>query len=383
MRLPVLVCRLNQVSQITALVKDTAREAGFELAGIAPVRDFDELKYFPDWIQAGHAGEMKYMEARDEAGDLKRASLRSTLPWVRSVVVCAINYNTAHPYSTQVNDPDCGWISRYAWSREDYHEAVMRRLRTVENALRGTVGRGQDALAAAGETPVLQTRCYVDTGPLVERVYAKYAGVGWIGKNTCILNQKLGSWLFLGVILTSLELHPDLPAPDRCGSCTRCIDACPTDALIAPYRLDSNKCISYLTIEKRGAIPEDLREGIGRNVFGCDICQDVCPWNHKSPATNSPEFQARDGLVNPALEWLADMSAEEFREQFRASPIRRTKRSGLRRNAAIAMGNSGSQRFVTTLQKLAADDDAVVAESARWAVEKLNVCTSKPTPGTK
>lgn len=231
--------------------------------------------------------------------------------------------------------------------------------------------RAQDALATAGETPALQTRCYVDTGPLVERVYAKYAGVGWIGKNTCILNQKLGSWLFLGVILTSLELQSDLPAPDRCGSCTRCIEACPTDALIAPYQLDSNKCISYLTIEKRGAIPENMREGMGRHVFGCDICQDVCPWNRKAPATSAPEFQARDELVNPALEWLAQMNAEEFRKQFRASPIRRAKRSGLRRNAVIAMGNTGNGKFLPSLEKLAADDDAVVAESARWAMGRL------------
>ena len=362
---------MKQISQITALVKLAARDAGFELAGIAPVRDFDELKYFPEWIQAGHAGEMKYMEARDQAGELKRASLRSSAPWARSVIVCAINYNTAHPYSTQVDDSDRGWISRYAWSREDYHEAVIRRLRAVENCLRDLARRGQDALATADETPALQTRCYVDTGPLVERVYAKYAGVGWIGKNTCILNQKLGSWLFLGVILTSLELQPDQPAPDRCGTCTRCIEACPTDALIAPYQLDSNKCISYLTIEKRGAIPEDMREGMGRQVFGCDICQDVCPWNRKAPATSAAEFQARDGLVNPALEWLVEMSTEEFREQFRASPIRRTKRSGLRRNAAIAMGNSESQKFLPTLEKLAADDDPVVAETARWAIDRL------------
>jgi len=362
--------QLKHISQITTVVKQAARGAGFELAGVAPVSDFDELKYFPEWIQAGHAGEMKYMGARNEAGELKRASLRSTAPWTRSVIVCAINYNTANPYSTQVDDSDRGWISRYAWSREDYHEAVMRRLRAVEDRLRDSVG-GQDDLATA-ETPALQTRCYVDTGPLVERVYAKYAGVGWIGKNTCILNQKLGSWLFLGVILTSLELEADLPAPDRCGSCTRCIDACPTDALIAPYQLDSNKCISYLTIEKRGAICEGMREGIGRHVFGCDICQDVCPWNRKAPATSAAEFQARDGLVNPALEWLAEMSVEEFRETFRASPIRRAKRSGLRRNAVIAMGNSGNREFLPILIKLAADDDAVVAENARWAVAKLN-----------
>jgi len=370
---------LKQISEITALVKHAACDEGFQLAGVAPVRDFDELKYFPHWIEAGHAGEMKYMEARDEAGQLKRVSLRSSAPWARSVIVCAINYNTAYPYSTQVDDSDRGWISRYAWSREDYHDAVMRRLRAVEERLRQV--RGDDTLAPAGETPALQTRCYVDTGPLVERVYAKYAGVGWIGKNTCILNQKLGSWLFLGVILTSLELQPDLPAPDRCGSCTRCIEACPTDALIAPYRLDSNKCISYLTIEKRGAIPEGMREGIGRQVFGCDICQDVCPWNRKAPATSAPEFQARGGLVNPALEWVAQMNAEEFREQFRGSPIRRTKRSGLRRNAVIAMGNSGNGKFLPKLEKLAADDDAVVAESACWAMGRLSESTSAKTSG--
>jgi epoxyqueuosine reductase len=173
------------------------------------------------------------------------------------------------------------------------------------------------------------------------------------------------------VILTSLELEPDLPAPDRCGSCTRCIDACPTDALIAPYQLDSNKCIAYLTIEKRGAIPEEMREGVGRHVFGCDICQDVCPWNHKAPATEAEEFQAREGLVNPALDWLAEMSAEDFREKFRGSPIRRTKRTGLRRNAAIAMGNSGNRKFLPLLEKLATDEDLVVAESAAWAAKKL------------
>jgi len=363
---------LNQSIPISVLIKQTAYQAGFELAGIAPVRDFSELNHFPDWIDAGHAGEMKYLEARDAAGQLKRASLRSIAPWARSVIVCAINYNTPHPYSTRINDPERGWISRYAWSREDYHEAVMRRLRVVENRLRDMVGaRGQDALVTAGETPALQTRCYVDTGPLVERVYAKYAGVGWIGKNTCILNQKLGSWLFLGVILTSLELDPDLPAPDRCGTCTRCIDACPTDALIAPYQLDSNKCIAYLTIEKRDAIPEEMRAGMGRHVFGCDICQDVCPWNRKAPATSEPQFQPRPELVNPALDWLATISAEEFREAFRGSPVRRAKRSGLRRNAVIAMGNSGEREFLPLLNELAADEDKVVAESAAWAGKKL------------
>ena len=346
--------------ELSHRIKSAALNAGFDLAGIAPVSEFPELARFPEWIAEGRAGEMNYLESRDESGKLRRAaSLSSVFPWARSVIVCAVNYNTAHPRSTEVHNPGRGWISRYAWSREDYHDSVLRRLRDVEAKLKEI------------SPTEIETRSYVDTGPIVERVYAKYAGIGWQGKNTCIINQKIGSWLFLGVIVTSLELAPDLPAPDRCGTCTRCIDACPTHALIAPYQLDSNKCISYLTIEKRGAIAEEMRAGIGRNVFGCDICQDVCPWNRKAPVTSAVEFQPREGLVNPALEWLAEMMAEEFRETFRASPIRRTKHAGLRRNAALAMGNSRDQRFLPVLEKLAADEDVIVAEAARWATQQL------------
>jgi epoxyqueuosine reductase len=363
--------------EISNLVKQAARDAGFDLAGVAGVGDFPELDHFPEWIAAGRAGEMKYMEARDDAGRLKRASLRHAVPWARSLIVCAINYNTAQAYSTEAHDPRRGWISRYAWSREDYHEAVMKRLVVVERKLHDVVST-QHRVPSTQEGPELQTRCYVDTGPVVERVYAKYAGIGWIGKNTCILNQKLGSWLFLGVILTSLELEPDLPAPDRCGTCTRCIQACPTDALIAPYQLDSNKCISYLTIEKRGAIPEEMRGAMGRHIFGCDICQDVCPWNRRSPGTAAPEFQPRPELVNPALEWLANLSGEEFRRIFRGSPVRRAKLSGLRRNAIIAMGNGGDKKFVSCLRTLAADEDPIVSDSASWALRKLdNVCSQQ------
>ena len=353
----------SQINDVKAIIKRAAEEAGFELAGIAPATDATELNHFPEWIAAGHAGEMRYLEARNDHGTLKRASLAGVAPWARSVVVCAINYNTNNPYSTQVHDPSRGWISRYAWSREDYHDAVLRRLKEVEAILR-------QALPADRQSSLI-TRSYVDTGPIVERVFAKYAGVGWIGKNTCIIDQKKGSWLFLGVILTSLELTPDLPAPDRCGTCTRCIEACPTDAILAPYQLDSNRCISYLTIEKRGSIPEELRGGIGHHVFGCDICQDVCPWNRKSPSSAAPEFEPRPGLVNPALAWLAEMSTEEFREVFRGSAIRRTKRSGLRRNAAIAMGNSGNKDFLPLLDQLAADEDQTVGESAQWAKARL------------
>jgi len=352
-----------KISDIKDVLKRAAEAAGFDLSGIAPAADSRELEHFPAWIAHGRAGEMKYMEARDDEGELKRASLARVAPWARSVVVCAINYNTANPYSTQVRDSDRGWISRYAWSREDYHDAVLRRVKQVEGALRNAV--------PADLQPSLTTRSYVDTGPIVERVFAKYAGVGWIGKNTCIINQKKGSWLFLGVILTSLELDPDLPAPDRCGTCTRCIEACPTDAILAPYQIDSNRCISYLTIEKRGSIPEDLRAGMGRHIFGCDICQDVCPWNRRAEASSAPEFEPRPGLVNPALAWLAEMSAEEFRDTFRGSPIRRTKRSGLRRNAAIAMGNSGNQEFLPLLEKMTVDENESVAEAAHWAKAQL------------
>jgi len=373
------------LSDLSTRIKQCARDAGFDLCGIAPVRDFVELQVFPAWIEREKHGEMKYLQARDETGELKRASLARVAPWARSVIVCAINYNTAHPYSTQVQPESDGrgWISRYAWSREDYHEAVLRRLQQVEDQL--------PALAAAGDCPPasgnLHFRSYVDTGPLIERVYAKYAGIGWIGKNTCIIDQQLGSWLFLGVILTSLELTKieltkngltaDLPAPDRCGTCTRCITACPTQAIIAPGELDARLCISYLTIEKRGEIPDELRSAMGRHVFGCDICQDVCPWNRKAPVTSAAEFEAREGLVNPALDWLAEMQPEEFRAVFRGSPVRRAKLSGLRRNAVVAMGNSGDKKFMPTLKKLSEDPDPVVAEHARWAVATLEQSSIK------
>jgi epoxyqueuosine reductase len=216
---------------------------------------------------------------------------------------------------------------------------------------------------------------YVDTGPVVERVLAQHSGIGWVGKNTCIINEELGSWLFLGVILTSLELQPDLPAPDRCGTCTRCLESCPTNAFIDAYKLDASKCISYLTIEKRGSIPEDLRPDMQNHVFGCDICQDVCPWNNRTnrPAaiTDKPEFQPRPALVNPPLEKLATLNGDEFRELFHSSPIKRTKRSGIRRNAVVAMGNSGDPRFLPLLERLQHDEDPVVAEHAGWALGQL------------
>lgn len=353
---------MHNRNEIAEFLKRAAVEAGFDVAGIAPVREFAELDYFPTWIAQGYNGEMRYLEARNEAGEFKSASLAVVAPWARSVIVCAMNYYTAPPVSI-AHDPSVrrtGWISRYAWSQRDYHDVVLEALRQVE-------GRVREASEQA-----IQTRGYVDTGPLVERVYAKYAGVGWIGKNTCIINQRLGSWLFLGVILTSLELPSDLPAPDRCGTCRRCLDACPTEAFLAPHQLDASRCISYLNIEKRGEIPEELRPGMGLNVFGCDICQDVCPWNRHAPVTDNPAFQPRPGLVNPDLLWLATIDEAEFRERFRHSPIKRAKRAGLRRNAVIAMGNSGNPGYRSCLRQLADDPDEIVAAHARSALERLN-----------
>jgi epoxyqueuosine reductase len=362
---------MPSASQLAQFIKESAAEAGFDLAGVAPVADFPELDYFPEWVAEQRHGEMHYLEFRDEHGELKRASLKNAAPWAKSVVVCALNYNTAQPYSTESpNDQHTGWISRYAWGQRDYHDIMLPRLRELEGRLRHFAGD-------------IKTWSYVDTGPVIERVFANRAGIGWTGKNTCIINQKLGSWLFLGVILTSIEIQPDLPPPDRCGSCMRCIEACPTDAFIAPHKLDASRCISYLTIEKRGAIPEDLREGIGRNVFGCDICQDVCPWNNRNaqqeselcgdvPRPSERDFRPRALLVNPSLEWLATISEDDFQSTFRGSPIKRAKRSGLRRNAVIAMGNSGNPEFVPVLRQIAENDaDEVLAEHARWSVERL------------
>ena len=337
-------------------------------------------------------------EISGSARRLRRTQARlpaRVAPWARSVIVCAINYNTAHPYSIDLQkdteNARRGWISRYAWAKEDYHDAVLRRLRKVEEDVQEAVARTEDRELG---TENCLFRSYVDTGPLVERIYAKYAGIGWIGKNTCIINQQLGSWLFLGVILTSLgieeriteeitesltgetgpdenALRADSPAPDRCGTCTRCITACPTQAITAPGELDARLCISYLTIEKRGEISGRPPPSHGPPRLRLRHLPGRLPWNRKAPITSAHEFEPREGLVNPALDWLAEMKQEEFSKTFRGSPIKRAKLSGLRRNAVIAMGNSGDQKFAPTLTKLAEDEDAVVAEHAKWAMHQL------------
>lgn len=320
---------------------------------------------------------MEYLKRRNEQGVLLRSGVEVAMPWARSVVVCAVNYNGEGPLSIDPAGEGAGWIARYAWSGRaaedgeglapsDYHDEMLRRLRGVEAALH--------------EAYACETKCYVDTGPLVERAAAAKAGVGWIGKNACVLNQKLGSWLLLGVIVTSLEVAEGTAlevAADRCGSCTRCIDACPTNALVEPREMDASRCIAYLTIEKKGSIAEEFREAMGRQVFGCDICQDVCPWNRRAPVAAKEGMLTRREMVNPALDWLAGMDAAEFRRWFKGSPVERTRKKRLHRNVAIAMGNSGEARFVPQLEAWSAGEDEVLAESAGWALGRIRRLVEK------
>jgi epoxyqueuosine reductase len=343
---------------------------------------------FEEWVSAGRAGTMKYLERHAEDGRLLRSRVASAFPWARSAIVCYAGYNSAQPRSTDTAKEGAGWIARYAWSSRpekgnggadggrrpsDYHKVLKKRLTALEARIREERTReGLDGFEARG--------C-VDTGPLMERALAVAAGLGWTGKNTCLIHPRLGSFGFLAVLLTSLEAEaeePPLTVPDRCGSCRRCLDACPTGALIAPYQMDAARCISYLTIEHRGPIAADLMEGMGRQVFGCDICQDVCPWNspRRTPISEGPELEAREELVNPALEWLAGLAEAEFERRFNGSPVRRAGFAGLRRNVAIAMGNSRLGRFAPWLEEWDGAADEGLRMAARWALGRLG--RSKP-----
>jgi epoxyqueuosine reductase len=363
------------MNRLTDFVVERARALGFDLCGVARAEDFPELERLPEWLERGYAGEMRYL------ADSRRASPAVAMPGARSVIVCAINYNTAHPLSTESAasiEAGRGWISRYAWG-EDYHRVLLEKLEALIAELR------QKTRGAAAEG--FEARAYVDTGPIVERVAATHAGLGWLAKNTCLINSEIGSWLFLGVILTSLDLLPSLadaeaPPADLCGNCRLCLDACPTGALVEPYVLDARLCISYLTIELRGPIPSELRAPIGRNVFGCDICQDVCPWNHRAPTGSAPEFEPRrlrdESLVAPKIELLLGLTEADFREAFRGSSIRRAKWRGLVRNACVAAGNSGLRpgdsghaEIVGRLKLLAASEDFLIAEHAQWALTRI------------
>ena len=356
---------------LDALISQLAPECGFQAWGVARIEEFPELKRFEQWVQQDRPGEMQYLRARNDQGELKRSAVAHAAPWARSAVVIAANFNSAAPYSTDPHTADAGWISRYSWfenaegSRNtDYHDAMLLRLRALESKL-----------TAAAKEPI-RTWSYVDTGPIIERVLAKYAGIGWIAKNTCIIREGLGSFLCLGVILTSIELasaHVNLPAADRCGSCTRCIEACPTQAITAPYELDPRRCISYLTIEKRGELAVEFEPLMGRQIFGCDICQDVCPWNgaisgERPPESDWPEFTPRPDLVNPDLNVFAKLDRQGFQDMFRRSPIKRSKYEGFMRNVAVALGNCETDESLQSLQRLAQHESHEVAVHAQRAI---------------
>ena len=347
-------------------IRELARACGFELAGVAAAEPgpegAPERAWYGEWVASGFAGEMRYLTGQGAAA---RDDPRHLLASARSVVCVGKLYNTPWPYSTQFDVGERGWISRYAWG-EDYHEVVRRGLARLDAMLRERAGTGYESKIA------------VDTAPLLERSYARMAGLGWIGKNTCLINQGGGSWFFLGELLVSLAIEADaadaadaLP-PDRCGTCRRCIDACPTAAIVPAgpgFTVDSRRCISYLTIELRGAMAVEHRAAAGGHVFGCDICQDVCPWNRRAAVTGDPAFAPR--AFAPPLEKLAALTEDEFRAMFRGTPVTRARYAGFLRNVAVAMGNRKLEKFRAPLEKLAALEDAVVAEHARWGLERI------------
>jgi len=390
----------------TTWVCERASQLGFAMAGVVRAEKFPELARQQEWLARGYAGEMNYLS------DPRRSDPQAALPGIQSAIVCALTYHTAHARTEQafaeLNDASetggpRGWISRYAWG-DDYHDVLREKLQMLLDGLREQ------------HSQPFEARIYADTGPINERVLAKHAGLGWLGKNTLLLNECMGSFFFLGVILTTLDLPPtlgnaDVPPPDRCGTCRKCIDACPTEALVEPYVMDARKCISYLTIELRGTIPEQLREPMGQNIFGCDICQDVCPWNRHAPVTDANEFQPRsfahptpaadreekefslsgkngaspETLFLPRLEWLASLSQSDFSEMFRASPIKRSKWRGLIRSVCVALGNSNFndglaafKRIPSVLTRLAASPDPVISESAHWAISRIQANEISP-----
>ena len=342
-------------------VKALAQDVGFDLCGIAPAEAFPELRFLDDWLDRGYAGEMGYMARTAK----RRSDVREVVPSARSVISLGTLYNTDRPYSTEVNDPDAALISRYAWGR-DYHDVIGRRTEELLERMRSVV-----------EEP-FEARSYVDTGPVQERVYAQHAGLGWIGKNTCLINPEQGSWFFLSEIITSLPLEPDAPQLDQCGTCTLCIEACPTDAIREPWVLDATRCLSYLTIELRGAIPEAQRPGVGTRVYGCDICQDVCPYNAAPARSDDPAWQPVAELDQPRLPELWRWSDERLGAMLERSAMSRARLGGFRRNVAVALGNSSTPAAAAAVAdpesaETLSRGEPMVAEHVDWARRRFTL----------
>ena len=343
----------------SAVVKAEAAAVGFDLCGIAAVQSHPQLTFLHEWLARGYAGEMHYMQRTAE----RRADVRVVLPAAQSVISLGVVYNTDRPYSNQHDDPARAAIARYAWG-DDYHAVIEERLAQL-------IGRLREV-----SDEEFQARAYVDTGPVQERVYAQHAGIGWIGKNTCLINEDLGSWIFLAEIICSLPLEPDAPALDQCGSCARCLQACPTGAIVEAGVLDASRCLSYLTIELKGAIPDELRAAVGRHAYGCDICQEVCPWNIAPGIgmSSDEEWQPRAGLDGAQLLDLWNRSDDELRSLLKGSAMKRAGVKRLRRNIAVALGNSGVRAAGPALagSREQTASDPLVAEHVAWAIEKLN-----------
>ncbi len=306
-----------------AAVKSKARELGFDLCGIAPAADLPELPFLAQWIARGYAGSLRFLTR--SAG--RRSDVRRVVPSAKTVIVTATVYNTDRPYSTQSSDPSRAHVARYAWGK-DYHTVLGARMDALLSWMRET-----------SDVP-FEGRAHVDTGPIQERVYARHAGLGWIGKNCCVINPETGSWMFLAAIICSLPLECDQPALDQCGDCTLCLEACPTQAFRAPGVLDATRCISFLTIEHRGELPADLAPKIGAHVYGCDVCQEVCPWNAAAAVSSDPAWQPRPLWEQPALRELQQRSDDELEEGLRGSAMDRAGVGGLRRNLAQALANA-------------------------------------------
>jgi epoxyqueuosine reductase len=346
-----------------------ARQVGFDSCRVAACTPPPHATEFRTWLHDGAAGEMHYMERGEE----RRCDPQKVLPGARSIVAVALNYFQGRPTrwspasATLRRDNQTaatGKIARYAWG-DDYHDLITARLDRIDDFL-GEFGGRQ--------------KCYVDTGPILERDYAAQAGIGWHGKSTMLIDPRLGTWFFLGEILTTLALPPDDPQPDRCGTCERCIKACPTGAITAPHRLDARRCISYLTIELKGSIPMGLRPLIGDRIFGCDDCLDACPWNRFAHASRESAFSARRSTRGMSLREYLTLNDNEFRALFRNSPIKRIKRHGFLRNVCVALGNVGDLSDLPSLEIAAADPDPLISEHAAWAIERIHQRCKIPTP---
>lgn len=338
-----------------------ARELGFDICRIADCVPPPHAAEFRAWLAEGRAGDMAWLE-RNEA---RRTDPQQVLPGARSVVVLGMNYWNAE--RGRPNAEPHGRIARYAWG-DDYHDVIEKKLRTMDEWLIARGGR---------------QRCYVDTGPVLERDIAAVAGAGWQGKSTMLIHPKFGTWFFLAEILTTLELPADAPMADHCGKCTCCMVACPTGAITAPRQLDARRCISYLTIENKGAIPEEFRTAIGDRIYGCDDCLTACPWNRFAQASRESAFAAREFVHGWALRDFLALDDDAFRQLFRKSPIKRIKRRGFLRNVCVALGNIGTREDLSALEKAAQDPEPLIAEHAQWAVTRIRVRLdeiSKMTP---